>query len=81
MLNNMMPSAEEAPPVTPDFTARQVYLGAAPSGIDARYAWTLPGGGGTGAGIVDIEGAWRFTHEDLTQNQGGVVAGSTLVCV
>ncbi len=76
MLNDMVPSAAEAPPVTPDFTARQAYLDAAPGGIDARYAWTQPGGGGAGVRIVDIEGAWRFTHEDLTQNQGGVVGGT-----
>ena len=31
---------------------------------------------GTGVRIIDIEGAWRFTHEDLLQNQGGVVGGT-----
>ena len=31
--------------------------------------------------IIDVEGAWRFTHEDLTQNQGGVVAGSPIAGV
>lgn len=25
-----------------------------------------------------MEGAWRFTHEDLTQNQGGVIAGTPI---
>jgi hypothetical protein len=75
-LNEMVPSAEEAPPATPDFTARQGYLDAAPGGIDARYAWTVPGGGGAGVRIIDIEGAWRFSHEDLGQNQGGVVGGT-----
>jgi hypothetical protein len=73
MLNDMLPLAEEAPPATPDFTARQGYLDAAPGGIDARYAWTLSGGRGADVGIIDIEGAWRFTHEDLKENQGGVV--------
>ncbi len=76
MLNDMAPSAEEAPPTTSDFTPRQGYLDVAPGGIDARYAWTLPGGGGQGVRIIDIEGAWRFTHEDLLQNQGGVVGGT-----
>lgn len=72
-----MPSAaEEAPPATPDFTARQDYLDAAPGGIDARYAWTLSGGSGAGARVIDIEGAWNFAHEDLTQNQGGVAGGT-----
>ena len=76
MINDMIPSAEEAPPVSPDFTSRQGYLDAAPGGIEARYSWTLPGGGGNGVRIIDIEGAWRFTHEDLLQNQGGVVGGT-----
>lgn len=74
-LNDMQPSGEEAPAVTPDFTARQGYLNAAPTGIDAHYAWTLPGGRGSGVRIIDCEWGWRFNHEDLMQNQGGVVAG------
>ena len=72
-LNDMLPADEVAPPATPDFTARQIYLDAAPAGIDARYAWTRPGGRGTGVRIIDIEGSWRFDHEDLVVNQGGVV--------
>lgn len=67
---------DDAPPVSPNFTARQIYLDAAPAGIDARYAWTLAGGKGDGIRIIDIEGAWRFTHEDLRINQGGVIAGT-----
>lgn len=74
-LNDMEPSGEEAPPVTPDFTARQGYLSAAATGIDAGYAWTLPGGRGNGVRIIDCEWGWRFGHEDLIQNQGGVLAG------
>jgi hypothetical protein len=66
----------DAPPVTPSFVARQIYLDAAPAGIDARHAWTRPGGRGAGVRIIDIEGAWRFTHEDLLQNQGGVIGGT-----
>ena len=73
LINEMTPSEDFAPPVTPDFTARQIYLDAAPAGIDARFAWTLPGGRGAGVRIVDIEGAWRFDHEDMLTNQGGVV--------
>ena len=70
------PDPQAAPPVTPAFNARQLYLDAAPGGIDARYAWTVAGGKGQGVRIVDIEGAWRFSHEDLTQNQGGVIGGT-----
>ncbi len=73
----MAPQAEEAPAVTPDFTPRQLYLDAATTGIDARYAWTLAGGRGAGVNIIDIEWGWRFTHEDLSQNQGGVVSGTS----
>lgn len=76
MINLMLPLEAEAPPLTADFTARQGYLGTAPGGIDALYAATLPGGRGLGVGVIDIEGAWRFTHEDLHQNQGGVVGGT-----
>lgn len=75
-INDMVPSAIQAPPATPDFTASQIYLNPAPAGIDAHHAWALPGGSGAGARIIDIEGAWRFTHEDLLQNQGGVVGGT-----
>ncbi|WP_280478556.1 S8 family serine peptidase, partial [Nocardia cyriacigeorgica] len=66
----------EPPAVTPDFLARQGYLGAAPDGVNAQWAWTQPGGRGTGVRVIDIEGAWRFTHEDLLDNQGGVIGGS-----
>lgn len=69
------PSPEPAPPATPSFNARQIYLDAAPAGIDARFAATVAGGKGQGVRIIDIEGAWRFSHEDLVQNQGGVIGG------
>ncbi len=59
------------PPAAPDYSnpangsgywAR--YLDAAPSGVDARYAWS---NGVTGAGvkICDIEYEWNKTHVDL----------------
>jgi hypothetical protein len=65
-------AAEPAFP-TPDFTELQGYLGPAPAGVDARYAWTGPGGYGEGVRIIDIENAWRFSHEDLLTNQGGAL--------
>jgi hypothetical protein len=77
LLSDLAPRAEEPPTVTPDFSSHQGYLDAAPAGVDARYAWTRPGGDGAGVRIVDVEGAWRFTHEDLGVNQGGVIGGST----
>ncbi len=75
-INTMLPADEGPPAVTPDFTPRQGYLDAAPGGIDARYAWTRSGGRGAGIRVIDCEWGWRFTHEDLTANQGGVVAGA-----
>lgn len=66
----------DTPAQTPDFSTRQGYLDAAPQGIGARWAWEQPGGRGSGVRVVDVEGAWRFTHEDLLQNQGGVIGGS-----
>jgi hypothetical protein len=75
VLNDMVPLADEAPSETPDLTSRQGYLDPAPAGVDAHWAWTVPGGDGAGVRIVDVEGAWRFSHEDLMQNQGGVIGG------
>ena len=65
--------AVDIPPTTPNFQPYQGYLNAAPQGIDALYAWTVPGGRGAGTAIVDVEGAWRTTHEDLPSlfHQGG----------
>ena len=70
------PDPGVAPPTTPDFTGNQFYLDVAPGGVDARYGWTRPGGGGQNVRVIDIEGAWRFSHEDLVQSQGGVVGGT-----
>lgn len=46
------------------FNAQQNYLDAAPTGIDARWAWTQAGGEGQGIGVVDLEQGWRLAHED-----------------
>jgi hypothetical protein len=77
-----VPAPAELPTPSPepvaerrDFRARQGYLDAAPGGIEAERAWRLPGGGGLGVGIVDVEAGWNFAHEDLLRNQGGIVAG------
>lgn len=71
-----LPQQEEPPQQTPDFTPRQGYLNPAPEGVDANYAWTRPGGSGARVQIIDLEHAWRFTHEDLLQNQGGLISGT-----
>ncbi len=77
-MNAMVAAAEAPPSSTPDFSARQIYLNAAPAGVDARWAWTQAGGTGHGVRIVDLEGNWRFTHEDLMQKQGGVIGGTVI---
>jgi serine protease len=43
----------------------QDYLGPAPVGIDARWAWTQPNCEGAGVGVIDCEWGWVNTHEDL----------------
>ncbi|MGO4532411.1 S8 family peptidase [Paenibacillus sp. 2TAF8] len=70
-----VPAPPETTASSPDLSLRQGYLDVSPNGIDARFAWTIPGGTGSGVNIIDIEGAWRFNHEDLNQNQGGVISG------
>jgi hypothetical protein len=73
------PAPAEPPSVSPDFVNRQDYLGVPPTGINAStFAWQMPGGRGAGVRIIDIEGAWRLTHEDLLGNQGGLVAGTQI---
>lgn len=64
------------PPVDPTDDPRygnQGYLGAAPNGIDATYAWGFAGGDGAGIGVVDMEQGWNLNHEDLA------AAGITLI--
>jgi hypothetical protein len=74
VLNEMAPAAAEPPSTTADFSPRQGYLSAAPGGVDAAFAWSISGGGGRGVEIIDIEGGWDFSHEDLIQ-LAGVVGG------
>lgn len=61
---------------TPDFSRRQGYLDRSPTGVDARFAWTKPGGLGDGIRVIDLEWGWNFSHEDLARNQGGIVGGT-----
>jgi hypothetical protein len=69
------PKTVEPPPTTPNFVPKQGYLKKAPGGIDAMFAWTKPGGTGSGVQIIDVERSWRFLHEDLLSSLGGVVGG------
>jgi serine protease len=51
----------------------QDYLGMAPTGVDAQYAWEFDGGTGTGVRFVDLEEGWNVFHSDL------IDAGITLI--
>jgi hypothetical protein len=75
-INDMAPSLEEPPLTTPDFTSRQGYLDSPPAGVNARWAWTQPGGRGENVAVIDVEGAWRLTHEDLLPRRIGINAGT-----
>lgn len=54
----------------------QGYLDPAPDGIDAEFAWTVPGGDGAGQRIVDMERGWTFAHEDLTAHGIALLNGT-----
>lgn len=70
------PVPGDIPPPTPDFTGGQGYLDAAPTGVDADYASTLPGGSGAGVEVVDIEGGWQIGHEDLDIDDSDLLSGT-----
>ncbi|MEA2030055.1 MAG: S8 family serine peptidase [candidate division Zixibacteria bacterium] len=70
--------AGDIDPPTPSWVPEQDYREAAPNGVDADYANTLPGGDGTGVKIIDIEGSWKDTHEDLDKALDGLIAGTPI---
>jgi hypothetical protein len=43
----------------------QGYQDAAPIGIDAEWVWANSWAGGLGVSVVDVEGGWQTTHEEL----------------
>jgi Subtilase family len=46
----------------------QRYLQSAPTGIDARFAWSR-GGDGRGQTLVDVERGWELDHLDLSEHR------------
>ncbi len=50
---------------TPDFESEQGYLTAAPLGIGAIPMRAQAGALGAGVSVIDVEGGWLWTHEDL----------------
>ena len=66
-------------PTTGDLTAAQVYLNAvSEGGIGVPCAWATEGGRGEGVTIIDAEGAWRFSHEDLLENPDILIGGTEM---
>ena len=66
------------PPINPGDDPRekrQGYQGAAPDGIDARYAWGFLGGDGGGTGFVDLEQGWNLNHRDLKDANITIISG------
>ena len=62
--------APVVPPVPADYEPQQGYLrpaAATPTGIDADWAWTQPGGDGLGVTVCDLEYGWFRGHTDVTQ--------------
>lgn len=71
-------STAQAPAVTPGDDPRygaQGYISAAPTGIDAPFAWQQQGGDGTGIAIVDLEMNWNESHEDLAARNPTLLYG------
>lgn len=60
---------------TPDYEPSESYIEVAPGGVDARAAWTLPGGRGQNIQITDVEFGWQLTHEDLSKGATATVIG------
>lgn len=56
---------QDLPPTTPDFSASQGYLSAAPGGIQIAAARVIPGGRGEPLQILDIETGLIVDHEDI----------------
>jgi hypothetical protein len=55
-----------APQVGQNYESLQGYLGAAPDGLDVRYAWSLAGGRGENVRLIDVEVNWNLNHHDLS---------------
>ncbi|MFT6070219.1 MAG: subtilisin family serine protease [Bacteriovoracaceae bacterium] len=76
--------------ISPDFEHLQFHLDPAPIGVDARFAWDIPGGTGKGVRIIDMETGVNSDHEDFERfffisdlpkgkvNHGTAVAGEMI---
>jgi len=63
-------------PQPPNYQGMQGYLNSAassPTGIDALYAWTQPGGDGLGVTVCDLEYSWNYNHGDILKASGSQI--------
>ncbi|MBE0663293.1 MAG: S8 family peptidase [Bacteroidales bacterium] len=63
-------------PLPGNYQSLQGYLKQAsiiPSGLDANYAWTVPGGTGSGITICNLEYSWNYNHADITKAVGSQI--------
>ena len=69
-----MPSSIQHSIQPPSYVQYQGYLNASPVGVDIAAARSYPGGRGENVRMIDVELAWRWTHNDLPTPfyQGGV---------
>jgi serine protease len=54
-----------APPATPKYVSNQGYLNPAPSGLDAKYAWSQFGNRGEGIRFADLEYTFNASHAEF----------------
>lgn len=63
-------------PLPPDYQPSQNYedpASSVPTGVDAEYAWTQPGGDGSGVTVCDLEYSWNYNHDDVTKAVGSQI--------
>ncbi|MBB3753778.1 hypothetical protein FHT44_006300 [Mycolicibacterium sp. BK634] len=60
-----MPELPDVHHANDPHVVHQHYLSASPTGVDALYAWTQPGGDGSQVQIADVENNFHLDHEDL----------------
>ena len=61
------PGAGQPAATTPDFKPLQLYLGDAPIGLGMTPISSHTGARGRGVRLIDIEGGWNWSHEDLPE--------------
>jgi len=62
---SMEPASNASAFNPPNFFDRQSYVAPGPAGFGFLQAWSLPGGDASGVTIIDVEGGWRTSHDEL----------------